>query len=289
MIKYTIKDKNTEIKCVNFDSILDQYEFLKYFVQSDNFGTVREVNKQDNFYGKRKFKDSLNGMMYGFQDDTQYFLDSIASVTKDTESDDGIGMDVEGYAYDMFSVINNIPECCLTMSSPSTKPYVKIMVDICFSCWYTAEEIRNRGIAITNLINTLLINGCIVDLCFMELNIQSDLNVMYTVKVDTELLPISNIAFICSPEYFRKIGFCTIDAIRERKSEDGRGRSKVFDFMLKKFKKDKLFFIGGSFTNPDLTREKLETVNSANKYILEIFKKYCEENKIVLNIDSINK
>ena len=68
MIKYTIKDKDVEIKCVNFDSILDQYEFLKYFVQSDNFGTVREVNKQDNFYGKRKFKDSLNGMMYGFQD-----------------------------------------------------------------------------------------------------------------------------------------------------------------------------------------------------------------------------
>lgn len=289
MIKYTIKENNKEIKCVKFDSILDQYDYLKDFVKKDKFGTVKEVSQEDDFYGKRRFKDSLNGMLYGFDDDTQYFLDSIANVTKDTESDDGIGMDVEGYAYDMFSVINNIPECCLTMSSPSTKPYIKIMVDVCFSAWYTAEEIRNRGIAITNLINTLLINGCIVDLCFMELNIQSDLNVMYTVKVDTELLPISNIAFICSPEYFRKIGFCTIDAIREKESEGGRGRSKVFDFMLKKFKKDKLFFIGGSFTNPDLTREKLETVNLANEYVLEIFKKYCEENKIILAIDGINK
>lgn len=289
MIKYTIKENNTEIKCVKFDSILDQYDYLKDFVKKDKFGTVKEVSQEDDFYGKRRFKDSLNGMLYGFEDDTQYFLDSIASVTKDTESEDGIGMDVEGYAYDMFSVINNIPECCLTMSSPSTKPYIKIMVDVCFSAWYTAEEIRNRGIAITNLINTLLINGCVVELYFMELNIQNDLKVMYTVNVDTEILPISDIAFICSPEYFRKIGFCTIDAIRDKESEMGRGRSKVFEFMLKKFKKDKLFFIGGNFTNPELTKTKLETINSANEYILEIFKKYCEENKIVLSIDGIKK
>ena len=288
MIEYNIQEKGNLIRCIKFDSILEQSEYIKDTIFKNKYSILDEVDTCDDFFGKRSLKETINGMRYGFNDNTQYFLNSISNVTKEIEANDGMGMDVEGYAFDMFSVINNIPECCLMMTQPSTKPYIKIMVDIVFSAIYTAEEIQNRGIAITNLINTLLLNGCIVELYFMELNVQSDMNIMYTVKIDTDVLPISNIAFMCTPEYFRKIGFITVDTIRDKESEPGRGKSKLFDFMVKKFIKDKIFFIGGSFTNSGLIKNKLKTVKIANKYILELFKKYCEENKIIIDISDIS-
>lgn len=284
---YEFKTDYTNIKCVDFDSFIDQYHFIKDFVKNDKFGTPHSVNQKDDFYGFHDLYNTLDGMNYGFQEATDYFLDVIADIKSSKDTSRGIHMDCEGYAYDMGSVVNGVPECCINSGLPSLTPCIKIMVDITFSWIYTQNQIYNRGIAITNLINTLLINGCIVDLYVVEFNQQFDMSVLYTVKVDTNTLSIANIAFLSSPEYFRKIGFITVDCIRNKKSQEGRGCSTILDFMTKKIQKEKIFFIGGSYTNCEIGSH-INSVDEANKYLLEIFKKYCTDNEIELTIEDKN-
>ena len=281
VVKYSIPYKNKNIKCVDFDGFVDQYEYIQDFIKNNTFNTATEVNKCDDFYGKNNLKKTIEGMSYGLQDATNYFLDSISEIKNQDGLADGIFMDMQGFAYDMGSVVNGEPECCLNFGLPTPTPIITIMIDIPFSCWYSSKQIYNRGVAITNLINTLLLNGYIVDLYGMEYNIQSDMDTMYTVKIDTKTLSIANIAFLSSPEYFRKIGFITTDKIRNKPSEYGRGRSSALDFMIKKIKKDKIFFIGGSYNDNEITRY-LDSIDEANKYILKIFNKYCDENKITI-------
>lgn len=282
--KYEFYNNGKIVKCVNFDGFIDQLDFINNFVKNNTFNTAKEVNVCDNFYGKHDLSTALDGMNYGFTEMTDYFKNVMAQIKSCTKSFDGIFMDYQGFAYDMGAVVSGEPECCVNMGLPVPTPCVKIFVDIAWSSWITAEQILNRGIAITNLINTLLINGCIVDLYAVRYNIQNDMEILFMTKVDTKTLSIANIAFMCSPCYFRKIGWITTDCIRNKRSEAGRGMSRMSDFMLQKLKNDKIFFIGGDYTNSSIV-EHIHTIESANKYILEIFKKYCEENKIAITFE----
>lgn len=188
----------------------------------------------------------------------------------------------------MGSVVEGIPECCLNAELPAIKPCIKIMVDIAFDAWCGPDKLNNRGIAIANLINTLIINGFIIDLYFMRYNHQNDMDIMFTVKVNTEVLPISTIAFMSSADFFRKIGFMTTDLVRNKKSEAGRGYSIMQPFILNKIKKEDIFFIGGSFLNPEISSH-LDSIKSANEYIISLFNIYCEEHKIKISFNDEEK
>lgn len=275
------------IKCVQFDGFIDQLSFIDKFIKDNRFGTPKQVDKKDNFYGLHDLRTSLEGMNYGFTELTDYFKDVMSQIKSCTKSFDGIFMDYQGFAYDMGAVVSGEPECCVNMGLPVSTPCIKIFVDIAWSSWISASSILNRGIAITNLINTLLSQGCIVDLYAVRYNIQNDMEIFFTTKVDTKTLSIANIAFMCSPCYFRKIGWITTDCIRDKASEVGRGMSQTSDFMLQKLKNDKIFFIGGDYTNSDIVSH-IDSVEDANKYILEIFKKYCQENKIAITFEDNN-
>ena len=289
MIKYTIDNNGKKIKAIDFDNLNEQLLYIQKPIKDKTYSVIDQVKQEDNFYGIHTLDQSLQGMKYGFDNDTNYFLDNIAQVQNDDGLTGGIHVDVEGFAYDMGSVVEGIPECCLNSNLPTPTPSVTIMVDIAFSWCVSARAISNRGIAITNLINTLLLNGYIVDLYLLRYNSQYDLDIMYTVKIDTTNLSIANIAYVCTPEYFRKIGWITTDVLREKESESGRGQSKILPFMLNKIKKEKIFFIGGDYSDSNITSH-LDSVKNANNYILETFKKYCNENKITIKfIENVDK
>lgn len=281
MIKYTIDNNGKKIKAIDFDNLNEQLLYIQNPIKNKTYSVIDQVKQEDDFYGTHTLDQSLQGMKYGFDNDTNYFLDNIAQVQNDDGLTGGIHVDVEGFAYDMGSVVEGIPECCLNSNLPTPTPSVTIMVDIAFSWCVSARAISNRGIAITNLINTLLLNGYIVDLYLLRYNSQYDLDIMYTVKIDTTNLSIANIAYVCTPEYFRKIGWITTDVLREKESEIGRGQSKILPFMLNKIKKEKIFFIGGDYSDSNITSH-LDSVKNANNYILKTFKKYCKENKITI-------
>lgn len=288
-VLYTITPPNArKIKCVDFNGFYDQLEYIKDVARDNLYNAVKRVRHRDDWWGTRTLNQTIEGMKYGFQDDTNYFLNNIAEVKNNDGTSEGVKMSVEGSAYDMGAVIEGVPECCLNFNLPAPVPYINIMVDLFFSGSFSATQIRNRGIAITNLVNTLLFNGYAVDLHAFEFNSQWDQNVMYTIKIDTKNLSMADLAFLCSPEYFRKIALLTIDKRRDSASSAGMGSSEVLPFMLKKFKKSKVFFIGGSISDKNIGSQ-LSSVKQANKYITKIFQKYCDENKIVITFNGENE
>lgn len=291
-VEYTINNNNRKIKCVDFDGFMDQLDYIKLFLENNTFNTATEVDMCDNFYGNNSLQNTVRGMNYGFQKSTDYFMNVLEENKSFTDNNSGIFMDNEGFAYDMGAVVNGEPECCLNTGLPTLTPCIKILVDLSFPWHYTSEEIFNRGIAITNLVETLLANGYIVDLYAIEFNSQSDMDVIYTNKIDTQNLSIANIAFMSSPEYFRKIGFITVDRIRNKESEAGRGRSQMLKFMIDKIKRDKIFFISGGFTGA--MKDFFVTPLKAIEDLTEKFNTYCTENKLditlsVNGIDTNNK
>lgn len=283
-VVYNFKYKNKIVKTAQFDGFIDQLAFIDNFVKNNTFDTPKHVNVCDNFYGKHNLNETLDGMNYGFAETTDYFKNLITKIKSCTKSFDGIFMDYQGFAYDMGAVVSGEPECCVNMGLPVSTPCIKIFVDIAWSSWISAEQIFNRGVAITNLVNTLLVNGCVVDLYAVRYNIQDDLDIFFTTKIDTKTLSIANIAFMCSPCYFRKIGWITTDCLRDIPSSPDRGCSRMTDFLLNKIKQDKIFFIGGDYTNSSITGH-LNSIEEASEYILEIFKKYCKENKIAITFE----
>lgn len=281
VVKYNINSNGRKIKCFEFDGLVEQLETIMPQIKNNVYGIVDELkeNSEGGWNGKYTLEQTLNGMKYGFKAETDYFLDCIEEIRTQDALSEGMYMDVEGYAYDIGSVVQGVPECCINTGLPTPTPSVTIMVDISFSCVFGSNQLNNRGIAITNLVNTLLLNGYIVDLYFMMYNTQSDMDIMYTIKVDTKSMPISSIAFMSSTDYFRKIGFITMDYIRGKQSGWGRGQSTMHDFMLNKFKKNDIFFIGGGYSNNELSSH-LGSPQEADKYLLLMFEKFCKEHKI---------
>ena len=281
VVKYNIKTSNKIIKCVEFDSIIDQYDYIMPSIRNNRFGNVTELEKDMGWNGSYTLNEVVEGMKYGLQKSTDYFLDNIKEIRSQDTTGRGTFLDYDGFAYDMGSVVEGVPECCLNADLPAVKPCIKVLVDVSFSCRHSANQLDNRGIAIANLINTLIINGYIVDLCFMLYNTQSDMDIMATTRVNTEVLPISTVAFLSGSDYFRKIGFITMDEVRDKASNWGRGQSYIQNFMLNKFKKEDIFFIGGSYANPQISSH-INTVSEANEYIISLFATYCKEHKIKL-------
>lgn len=281
VVKYSINNNGRKIKCFEFEGLVEQLESIMPLIKNNTYGIVDEIknDSKDNWNGKYNLTQTINGMKYGFQAETDYFLECIEEIRTQDALSEGMYMDVEGYAYDIGSVVQGVPECCINTGIPTPTPSITIMVDISFSCVFSSEQLNNRGIAIANLVNTLLLNRYIVDLYFMMYNTQSDMDVMYTIKVDTKTMPISTIAFMSSTDYFRKIGFITMDYMRDKQSSRGRGQSTLHNFMLNKFKKNDIFFIGGGYSNNELSSH-LDTPQNADKYLLHMFEKFCKEHKI---------
>ena len=103
---------------------------------------------RDNWWCRHNIEETLQGMFYGFENSTEYFLENIQSSKYFNEKDYGIQMSEQGNIYDMGSFVSGLPECWLDFGLPTPNPYVKIMVDLPFSCGYSEKQKYNRGIAI---------------------------------------------------------------------------------------------------------------------------------------------
>ena len=286
MRKYNIKIDKKNITCVDFNGLIDQYRLIESELRDKKYRTVQEQENEvyNTWWGTHSLSETVNGMSYGFDNSTQYFLENVERTKYNVDKNDGLYMTENGNIYDMGSVVSGVPECCLDFGVPNPAPYIKIMIDITFPCNFSEKEIYNRGLAILTLIQTLIICGCIIDLYMFELNIQSDKTIMYTNKFDVQNLSIANLAFLCSPEYFRRIGFITTECIREKESEWGCGNSCLPQFIIDKLKRDKIFYIGGGYTDNELSKN-LTNIEDTMKCLLEKFNNFCIENKLDLNFD----
>lgn len=266
-------------KEITFNNLQEQKKYIQKAIKENKWEIINEIKRRQptnkNFYGNTNLDKTLTAIDYGLNNYTEKFIENLKETNQQTQTNEEIFLDTQGFAYDIGSVVQGIPECCINTGAPKTKKIIKILVDISFNCTTTAEEIMNRAIAITNLINTITIKKNIIKISFFDFNIQDDINTLILTNINTEIISPATIAFISSPQFFRQISWITTDELRNKDSTGGRGHSKLTDYIKDKIKKDNAFFIGGYYSDDKVKKGIYKTINSANDYITELFNNYC--------------
>lgn len=266
------------IRCIEFDNLQEQKDYISEAVRTKKWSIVKEI-VPDDFYGRHTLEETMQGMDYGFPANTEIFLSNIKDVSSEDIGGENVYMDIQGFAYDMGAVVSGEPECCINFNTNGNTPVIKILIDIGFDGSVRAEYINNRSFAIVNLINTLINKKYIVDVKFLNYNIQGDMSTVVFTKCNVENLSIATIAMISSPEYFRQIIWITRDELRNKESEYGRGRTTNDNKFKELLKNENALFIPGSFINHNFTYD-CQTKEKANSYITQLFNEYCEINNI---------
>ena len=267
--------KNGSIKYLDFDNIQEQKEYISEPVKTQKWETTKEI-EVGNFYGKHTLAETMQGCDYGFQADTQKFIENLKETTNEDIGGENVYMDIEGFAYDMGAVVAGEPECCINFNTGGMNKTIKILVDIGFHSGTSADEIYNRSYALINLINTLINKKYIIELKFFNYNVQHDMSTIVTTKVNVDNLSLATIAFMSSPEFFRQVTWITRDELRNKESEPSRGKTEVNDILKNYIKQEDALLIKGSFMNKNFERE-YRTKEQAEKTITNLFNEYCSQ------------
>lgn len=274
-MKISIDDKILRAEAENN---VDLYNYIQQKIKEKSRGywkNIRDMDSGDDFkwYGGIEFDDVMEELLLGSKNQTQEFLSGIKEQFSDDVVYSQIYFDNEGFAYDMGAVVSGEPECCLNMGAPENKKFITIGIDYSFPCSVQPNVLKNRGIAITNLVHSLITQGYIVNLKFLQIyNPRNNSNVkksIFSLNLNTENLSISTVAFYCSVEFFRAIMMLVhsmLDGLPENPGE-GMGSDEEEEF-FDIFGKDMLFIPAG-YT--DESMKSLTSLEKANKKILKLF------------------
>jgi hypothetical protein len=248
MIENILKFGSYSYKNQDFDNIADVSEFIESQKDLRKYSlTQTETLSEDKyFYGVSKFEGLTDRMRYGDEQITSKYLDKLEALNMDYETKEGISFDVEGFTYDMGAVVSGEPECCLNTGFPDVKPHLNIYIDIGYNGSVSPDTIANRGVAILQLINSLLSLGYILDIWMVHFITTSD-GELYSqrIKLSTEYLTISQLAFSGTCEFFRVIAWLLTAIQKHSYSYTGDGKSMPASAVIKDMKNQGLFIPSG--------------------------------------------
>ena len=236
------------------------------------------------WHGVKSFDEALNNLLFGNKESTQSFIDNLKDIPDEVDVNSGIYLDVNGFAYDMGSVVSGEPECCLNLGMPEPKQSINILVDFSYRCGVDAKVIINRGIAITNFINTLIAKGYVVTLNMVKIyyplshfgkngNLEQSI---FSICVPTENVCCGTVAFYSSVEFFRVIMILVQSMLTELNDEPGLGHSSESREEYQEIWGKDSFFIPGGYV--DNRANRLKSVKDAEDYISDLFNKWSKEN-----------
>ncbi len=263
---------------------VDLYNYIQSRIKEKTrnyWKNIRDMDSGDNlkWYGGIEFDDVMDELLLGNKNQTQEFLSGIKEQFSDDVAYSQIYFDNEGFAYDMGAVVSGEPECCLNMGAPESKKFITIGIDYSFPCYVKPDVLRNRGMAITNLVHSLITQGYVVNLRFLQIynphNTRNVTKSIFSLDLNTENLSISTVAFYCSVEFFRAIMILVHSMLDELPELPGEGmgsddKDEFFDI----FGEDMLFIPAG-YT--DESMRSLTSVEKANKKILNLFNDWNEK------------
>lgn len=276
MREYEKKYGSRTYKMQDFESMSEIANYLEdvpnlrdYEMTNDDY-----LSDNDDFYGIKSFKDVPDRLKYGDQQVTTMYIDKLKQLKSDGEQETGIKMDIEGFAYDMGSVVSGEPECCLNSGYPETKPHLNIYIDTGYCGGVEPDIIANRGVAVLQLISNLISQGYLLDIWIVHyIDASGGGYYCQRVKLSTEFLTISQLAFAGKCEFFRVVTWLLTAIQMKYYRYTGDGRSKPSDEVLQELKSDGLYIPSGYTDN----RFNVCSLNEAIKYITEIFNDYVKE------------
>ena len=278
MREYEKKYGNTIYKMQDFESMSEIANYLECIDNLKNYRLTEStfLSQQQEFYGTKTFEGLLDRLKFGDQQITSIYLDKLKQLKSEGEQLTGIKMDIEGFAYDMGAVVSGEPECCLNFGCPETKPHLNIYIDIGYCGGVSPEIIANRGVAVLQLISNLISQGYILDIWIVHYISASDDNYYcQRVKLSTEFLTISQLAFAGKCEFFRVVTWLLTAIQMKYYAYTGRGCSQLSNSVLKELKADGLYIPSG-YTDD---RFNYCSLNEAIDIIIEIYNNYM--NKVV--------
>ena len=247
-----------------FDSFSEVAQFLEQTPDLYEYKMTKTSHLRENssFYGVDRFDGMLDRIRYGDKTQTENFINELKDLDTFDELDVGIFRDVEGFAYDMGSVVNGEPECCLNFGSPEAKHTLTIYIDLSYSWRASSSDINNRGLAIIKLINTLISKGYIVNVYVFEHSITPYGNFIEKIRINTDILTISTIAYACKCEFFRVVSWLlTAIHMGEKSYEAENTRSEVPNEFIDAIKERGDLYIAGGYGDSRLygcDKEKAE-------------------------------
>lgn len=264
-----------DYKVVQFDSITDMAKFITENRDKRDWQILKSASGV--FCNNCTFDEAYNQMVYGYNCNQQV-MDSVTDFfDMDFYGGSNLIMDVEGSAYDIGSVVQDIPECCISDTTVEGKKYLRLVASVGFNSSVKSEHIINRGLAIAGLASSLLLKGYVVDLDFMmEYNPNLGKKAIFFLRVPTGLASSSMIAFFNSPQFLRKICIGVADFILE---EDINGNAtgikdkKILDW----FRKNSLYFEDGYDINDNTLVEMMyKTPEKSKETIKKLFYNWLE-------------
>lgn len=277
MIEYKKKYDSIEYKIQEFESMNEIAEYIQNTSMINEYLLTqkRYLEEESSFLGINSFDKILDRLRFGDNKMTTIFLNQLAALkTNEKESNDNFHMDIEGVAYDMGAVVSGEPECCINLGQPQSKPYLKIFIDIGYCGAVEPLTISYRGVAIYQLINNLISKGYIVDVYFIHY-ITTDCGCAHyaqTVKLSTDYLVTSQIAFGGTCEFFRIVTWLLTAIQKNEKSYTGSGRSMPNSEVIKQLNKEGLYIPSG-YTD---ARFNICDQNKAIELVTEIYNNYVE-------------
>lgn len=277
-----VNDGSVTTNLLGFMSNVGVIEYIKKGLEEHpDIRSFSENKRPREWSGNCSFEDSLSRLQYGNPQYTQAFLEGLKEGELFADEDTGFGMDVEGVAYDMGAVLEGNPECCLAQGYPEPKKMLKVCIDITFVCDVSPKVIRHRGIAIVNLINTLMQMGYILDIDVLYIhdrhNLVNKRNMYEFFKINTQTQCIAEFAFYMTPEFMRILCFAVTEIHDARKGGDkdigGHASGHIEKDFLKAMEEEGTFFIGGSYN--DGAMANLDTQEKANALIVKRFNEFC--------------
>lgn len=281
MKSYTITPSKIEgdlcdnITVYEFSSNLDILRLVNEKLQSGiEYEGVKQANDDPDWCGGecKSFDDAIKCLRYGNPNYTKQFLEGLNEIAYTGDDDRATFMDVEGFCYDMGAVVSGEPECCLNMVMPEANRQVTVYVGHTYPGYVNADHIRNRGIAIANLLTTLLTKNYFVDLKFLANRNYRDIEMCHIYNVSCKSICAAELAFYCTPEFFRMITL-TLDGMTSGdKDKSGQCTSYARKATKEMMIRQNAFYIPSSYD--DKEAEKLDTAQLADAYVKKLWNEY---------------
>lgn len=278
MIEYTKKYGNTTYKMQDFNSMSEIANYLEGIEDLNSYDLTKDykLKEQEYFFGIGSFKDIPDRLRYGDQKVTTMYIDKLKQLKSEGEQNTGINMDIEGFAYDMGAVVSGEPECCLNSGYPEAKPYLNIYIDTGYNGSVSPDTIANRGVAILQLISSLISQGYLLDIWIIHyIDTSNGERCCQRVKLSTEFLTISQLAFAGKCEFFRVVTWLLTAIQVKRRGYTGSGRSQPSSCVISELKKEGLYIPSG-YTD---CRFNNCSMKQALEHITEIYNDYVKEHE----------
>ena len=272
MIEYTKQYGKRTYYIQDFNNMLEVAQYLEGQKDLMNYELTKDsrLREEASWYGTSTFKDISDRLKYGDSKITSMYMDKLKQLSNECE-------DYTGISIDMGAVVSGEPECCLNSGFPETKPHLNIFVDIGYCGGVPANIIANRGVAILNLISSLVSQGYLLDIWIVHyIDSSGSRYFSQRVKLSTEFMTIAQLAFAGKSEYFRVVTWLLTAIQRKEYSYTGSGYSKPSGEVITKLKKEGLYIPSG-YTDGRFNSCNL---NTAMELVQEIFNDYVKEKEL---------